>query len=256
LKRTVATPTEIRRIEEAWEQRKREYLSSIELQRTFVQEAQNVNREIWNRLTKSEQDKVVKNVLLRLRGRNNVNVERNDPQSVLRVALYVVAAITVEHENLKEELRNIISEFRGQRYFTPPGGSQIWGLAINPTVPQEVAIGDDNGVVWIWDRINFTGDDVDGSQSSEKMGLQTPIGRALTASGGIVNSVAYNVDGSLLAAAYRNAGVIVWRRGVETPVCNLQKLGEKTLGSHSETVSSPSRATSTFICLTLTEDVK
>src|SRR5262249_26863250 len=117
-------------------------------------------------------------------------------ESKLRVALYAVAAIPEENAALSDSLRRIIEENRQRSYFRAPSASQIWGLAFTKrTSGQLAAIGDENGVVWIWDPL---------------VGPEGMTKNTLTAASGVVNGLAFNADGTLLAAAYRNGGAVVW----------------------------------------------
>jgi WD40 repeat protein len=83
------------------------------------------------------------------------------------------------------------------------------GLAFNPVNRFEVAIGDDNGVVTLWDSASNQVRD-----------------RKYGAAAELVNSVAFNADGTLLAAAYRVAGTVVWNKSGQ--LCPLQPTSSKS----------------------------
>src|SRR5262249_41149451 len=138
--------------------------------------------------------------------------EHGNPQSRLRVALYAVAGIPEEDDQLKKELRNAIRNFRQKYHFKPPAASQIWALAVNPTIPQQMAVGDNNGVVWLWNATSSTVERGRSFNGDRNLGHE-----ALTASSDIVNGLAFNSLGTLLAAAYRSNGVVVWQAGSERP---------------------------------------
>jgi WD40 repeat protein len=84
-------------------------------------------------------------------------------------------------------------------------------------------VGDDNGVVWIWDPL-----------ASLQVAEQNVTLLALSAAGSLVNGLAFNKDGSLLAAAYRSSGVVVWRVSKPEPelVCRLRLIGEQGHGAY------------------------
>jgi WD domain, G-beta repeat len=126
-----------------------------------------------------------------------------NPETRLRVALYAVAAIPMDDDNLVKILHDAIAGFRLRGFFKPPGASKIWGLAVNPKDAHQAAAGDDNGVVWMWDP--FMPD--------------RGYNKYLTAAGGAVNSLAFNTNGTLLAGAYRDSGVAVWDIASGKQVC-------------------------------------
>src|SRR5262249_18304216 len=133
----------------------------------------------------------------------------------LRVALYAVAAIPEERTILTNTLRGIIEESRQRGYFKVPSASQIWGLAFTKREPgQLAAVGDDNGVVWIWDPLAAS--------------AGPP--KTVTAASGVVNGLAFNDNGTLLAAAYRNGGVVVWDldKSDQGAFCPLRPAGENS----------------------------
>jgi WD40 repeat protein len=169
----------------------------------------NINKEserLWNQKSKSEQQNIVAAVERGLKGLN--------PQSKLRVAIYAVAAIPREYPDLNEALRNAIIDYRLRSYVRPPSASQIWGLAFDPTNAHRAAVGDDNGVVWVSDPLPGSSGPTDESV-------------ALTAVGSLVNALAFSADGTLLAAAHRSAGVVVWdiSSGQHTLRCQLRPAG-------------------------------
>jgi hypothetical protein len=149
------------------------------------------NEGMWLDLSKAYREKIIANIVEGLNSFPYKTLENK-----LRVALYAVAAIPGENAALNDLLRKIIEENRQRSYFRAPSASQMWGLAFTQrTSGQLAAIGDDNGVVWIWDPLAGPGG---------------PPGNTLTAANGVVNGLAFNADGTLLAAAYRNGGAVVW----------------------------------------------
>ena len=206
----------------------------LEDEQKAISDINSANEALWkNRTSELERKTIIANIESVLTGGNVVDGKKRNSQSALRLALYAVAAIPQEYANLNELLRNSIVDFRLQRFFKPPGGSQIWGIAVNPQNPHQAAIGDDNGVVWLWDPV--TDEPRDATKQFTKAGaavarfafgadgsLGVP---ALTASGGVVNGVAFSADGSLLAAAYRNTGVAVWASESPSVRCPLSPVG-------------------------------
>ena len=108
------------------------------------------NERMWsNDLSKAYREKIIANVVEGLNSFPYKTLENK-----LRVALYAVAAIPEENAALSDLLRKIIEENRQRSYFRASSASQIWGLALTQrTSGQLAAIGDDNGVVWIWDPL-------------------------------------------------------------------------------------------------------
>ena len=148
------------------------------------------NERVWLGLSEADRSKVVTNIVEQLRSFPYRTLENK-----LRVALYAIAAIPEDRAILNNSLRGIIEESRQRGYFRVPSASQLWGLAFTERRPgQLAAIGDDNGVVWIWDPL---------AASAETH-------KNFTAASGVVNGLAFNANGTLLAAAYRNGGVAVW----------------------------------------------
>src|SRR5262249_25069429 len=142
-------------------------------------------------------------------------------QRRLRTALYATAAIPSSESELNEALRTAIIDLRQQHLFVPPGATQTWALAVNPNNKQEAAIGDDNGVVWLVNTDLGTQ-----ARNIARFGAQSELGTpALTASNGVVNSIAFSSDGSFLAAAYRNSTVAVWDDRTKNLHCLLQLAG-------------------------------
>ena len=145
---------------------------------------------MWLGLSEADRSKVATNIVEQLRSFPYRTLENK-----LRVALYAIAAIPEDRAILNNSLRGIIEESRQRAYFRVPSASQLWGLAFTERRPgQLAAIGDDNGVVWLWDPLAAS--------------AGTP--KNLTAASGVVNGLAFNANGTLLAAAYRNGGVAVW----------------------------------------------
>jgi len=170
------------------------------------------NERIWSSsLSKGYREKIIANVVEGLD-----SLAYKPLETKLRVALYAVAAIPQENAALNDSLRRIIEENRQRSHFTAPSASQIWGLAFTErTSGQLAAIGDDNGVVWI-------GDPLAGPAGMAK--------KTLTAAGGVVNGLAFNADGTLLAAAYRNGGAVVWDldKTKKDVLCPLRRTGENS----------------------------
>ena len=148
------------------------------------------NEHVWLGLSEADRSKVATNIVEQLRSFPYRTLENK-----LRVALYAIAAIPEDRAILNNSLRGIIEESRQRAYLRVPSASQLWGLAFTERRPgQLAAIGDDNGVVWLWDPLAAS--------------AGTP--KNLTAASGVVNGLAFNANGTLLAAAYRNGGVAVW----------------------------------------------
>jgi WD domain, G-beta repeat len=177
---------------------RREEVDTLLAYRTAtVSKINTANEKLWANRSDPERRNIVSNVQQSLAGLNS--------QSKLRVAMYAVAAIPQEYPGLNEALRNAIVDYRLRNYFRPPGASQIWGLAVDPHDIHRAAVGDDKGVVWLWDP------------SVKAL-------RSFNAAAGVVNALAFTADGSLLAAAYRDRGAIVWDLGPEqhSPRCQLR----------------------------------
>jgi DNA-binding beta-propeller fold protein YncE len=137
------------------------------------------------------------------------------PESKLRIALYLVAAIPENGESLNKELRTSIVNARLPSTFKPPGSNQIWAVAFNPVDPKQAAVGDDHGVVWLWNPM----DDPKGKDSKE-----------LSVAGDIVNGLAFSADGTRLAAAYRKSGAVVWDLATDKVLCSLGRRRPVTRG--------------------------
>ena len=107
------------------------------------------NEHVWLGLSEADRSKVVTNIVEQLRSFPYRTLENK-----LRVALYAIAAIPEDRAILNNSLRGIIEESRQRAYFRVPSASQLWGLAFTERRPgQLAAIGDDNGVVWLWDPL-------------------------------------------------------------------------------------------------------
>ena len=169
------------------------------------------NKRLWDLSSKEDHKRIIDNILGRL---NSPSFETLDNK--LRVALYAISAIPEDDAALNDSLRRIIEENRQRSYFRPPAASQIWGLTFTKRMQGEVAAaaGDDNGVVWVWAPLRDPSHPV----TSENV-------RTLTASGGVVNGLAFNADGTLLAAAYRNGGAVVWDLDKSDVFCPLRSGG-------------------------------
>src|SRR5262249_2717928 len=120
--------------------RETEYSKAVEV-------IKNEGIALWNQQTKSWRDQIVARIRSVLAQEKSLNA-----RSKLRVALYAVAAVPEDYPDLTRSLQEAIANFRLETQFRPPGATQIWGLAVNPNPkkPGQVAIGDDNGVIWFW----------------------------------------------------------------------------------------------------------
>src|SRR5262249_38784289 len=145
---------------------------------------QKENMHLWqSNLTETERLGIAKKV------QEELSSNALTPQNRLRVALLALSAIPLKYDHLVAVLHNEIVKYPVRRSFRSPGAQQIWGVAFNPLNRFEVAIGDDNGAVTLWDSASNQVRD-----------------RKNAAAGELVNSVAFSADGTLLAAAYRVAG--------------------------------------------------
>ena len=133
--------------------------------------------------------------------------------------MYAVAAIPESYTRLNTILRDAISGSRQINNLRPPGATQTWGVAFDPRNSHRAAVGDEGGITWLWDPL--------GSSQTSDQSLKL---LALSAAGGLVNGLAFNKDGSLLAAAYRSNGVVVWRLSASAPivVCQLRPIGQNS----------------------------
>jgi DNA-binding beta-propeller fold protein YncE len=172
----------------------------LEVQRYYIYQINETNKELWfNQTSQAERDRIVNNV---------VDFLRNDPtnsQGGLRIGLYAAAAIPQNEDRLNEALRTVIAndtQLEQLNFFTPPTAQQIYGFASDPNDPRRAAVGDDNGVVWLWNPLDRSISDPGVNPLDKYLRLDV--------APGIVNGVAFNADGSRLAAAHRDAGVIVW----------------------------------------------
>jgi WD40 repeat protein len=173
------------------------------------------NTTLWDKVSAAEQNQITERVRSAVSGIGEHNQQRK-----LRVALYATAAIPENIKTINGMLGDAIVQFRQQDNFLPPGASQVWALATNPGNQHEVAIGDDNGIVWL---LNSDLKAVD----NNRFGGDATFNRipALTVSNGVVNSLAFSADGKFLAAAYRTSGVAVWESGAGSPRCALKPIG-------------------------------
>ena len=176
---------------------------------------QKENTRLWDKVNAAEQKRIIERVRSAVSSIGDHNQQRK-----LRVALYATAAIPENIKPINDMLGDAIVQFRQQDNFSPPGASQVWALATNPGNQHEVAIGDDNGIVWL---LNSNLKAVD----SNRFGGDATFNRipALTVSNGVVNSLAFSADGRFLAAAYRTSGVAVWESGARSLRCALQPIG-------------------------------
>lgn len=155
-------------------------------------------------ISNSEREEIVENVVRFL----SSPPPASDLQTTLRVALYAVAAIPEDNQRLSNVLRTAIERHGQLNFFTPPAALQAWGIAFDPKSKNELraAVGDDNGVVWLWNP------------------LDPPVSanpKSYTAAPGVVNGLAFSADGNWLAAAYREKGSVVWDLETRTPLCVL-----------------------------------
>jgi WD40 repeat protein len=169
-----------------------------------ISEIIEINIDRWKRLDDSDRRLITSGVLKLV----SDDDQTFSPGSKLKMALYAIAAIAPNDEDLNRALRKRISAYRLQAFYAAPDVSQIWGVAFNPRrVPLQAAIGDNAGIVRLWEPDQPT---------------KEPIQLSFKAASGIVNGVAFSPDGSLLAAAYRNSGVVVWtlpHRSRSRPAC-------------------------------------
>jgi WD domain, G-beta repeat len=163
-----------------------------EKRRVELSQINDAVRKRWDRLQEADRRKTVDAVVEAL-AREYPALK---PKSRLRTALLATAAIPQEYPALNNMLREAIKGYPRFSFFRPPGASQVWGMAINPKNAHQVAVGDDNGLVWIWDPFEAPAD-----KSTY---------RTFTATEGIVNGLAFSADGRLLAAAYRDKGAMIW----------------------------------------------
>jgi WD40 repeat protein len=127
--------------------------------------------------------------------------------SRLHIAMLAVAAIPQSDERLNAALRSAIVDYRLRSQFSPPGSQQVWAVAFNPGNVHQAAIGDELGGVWLWDPL----------------GDSPTARREFLAAADVVNGIAYSADGSLLAAAYRGSGAVVWYVGTREEKCPLER---------------------------------
>lgn len=139
------------------------------------------------------------------------------PENRLRVALLATAAIPADYLSLSlnQALRNAIRGYWQFGFFHPPGASQVWGVAVDPKNAHRAAVGDDNGVVWLWDPL-------DPSKPPD----------AFSAADGVVNSVAFSADGRWLAATYRTNGAVLWDLETRKTICPLRHVGAGEGGAY------------------------
>jgi WD40 repeat protein len=155
---------------------------------------------LYRKLDEQHRRQITLNVLERLR---NLSLT---PESKLRIALYSVAAIPENEEPLNEELRASIAKFRLRSLFKPPGSHQVWAVAFNPVDQKQAAVGDNLGVVWLWDPM-------DGPKGKPT--------KTFLAAGDFVNGLAFSPDGTKLAASYRKSGAVVWNLATNKELCPL-----------------------------------
>jgi WD40 repeat protein len=157
------------------------------------------NLRLWRESSEEQRERVVANVSQMITG-NETNTG-----SKLRMALFAMAAIPWNEPSWADALRKLIIEYRGRKTNAPLVG-QTWGLAFNPQNRNEVAFGDEVGIVRLWDPF-----------AREP---SAAVKELWSAGSGIVNSVAFSPDGRLLAAAYRTAGTVIWDLQSGRVLCN------------------------------------
>ncbi len=182
------------------------------------------NERHWNDdISSSERDDIVAKIVQFFSSLNSLNPLNslnfpdftNPPdfnaQSTLRMALYAVAAVPEDNQRLNAALAKAIVDYPQLKFFTPPAASQVWGLTFDSksTYGLRAAVGDDNGVVWLW---NPLGESVKDTSAGPNL-------KSYTAATGIVNGLAFSTEKNWLAAAYRDAGSAVWDLETGIPIC-------------------------------------
>jgi WD40 repeat protein len=160
------------------------------------------NTKRWNSESGGRRAQIIAKVLQTVTGDKELS-----PQSKLRIALFAVAAIPESEPGLNAALRSAILDYRLRNRFSPPGSQQVWAVAFNPRNEHQAAVGDELGVVWLWDPL-------EDSRAAH---------RELSAAGDIVNGLAYSGDGRFLAAAYRTSGAVVWQLPAGNEFCPLDR---------------------------------
>jgi WD40 repeat protein len=155
------------------------------------------NLRLWSKGSEEQRERIIADVSQMITGNKFRSDDQSEPStgSKLRMALFAIAAIPQNEPSWNDALRKLMIEYRGRRTNAPLVG-QIWGLAFNPQNRNEVAFGDEVGIVRLWDPF-----------ASEP---GAAVKELWSAASGIVNSVAFSPDGRLLAAAYRSAGTVIW----------------------------------------------
>jgi WD40 repeat protein len=184
-------------------------------QRKLLSGLEQFNEDLWSATSESDRAKIVANV-------KGTLASTADPQSKLRLAMYAVAAMPKnQDEGLIAILRDTVSN-SPQVNLRLPGATQTWGVAFDPRDNHRAAVGADNGVVWLWDPLAYS---LVPDQNIKLL--------ALSAAESLVNSLAFNENGSLLAAAYRSHGVVVWELSNSEGklACPLEPIG-RTIGAY------------------------
>jgi WD40 repeat protein len=153
------------------------------------------NTKRWNQLPQAERERIIAEVLRLAPQESDANAG-----SKLKMLLFATAAIAPSVPKLNQALGNALTQSRLRNSYEPPGASQIWGVAFNPSASRttlQAAIGDEVGIVRLWNPLA----DQPTTRNREL--------RSQTASG-IVNGLAFSPDGRLLAAAYRSSGAVLW----------------------------------------------
>jgi WD40 repeat protein len=167
------------------------------------------NVRLWKEKTGSERETILSDVAQMITSsqfRTDNQSETFSLGSKLRMVLFAMAAIPQNDLGWNDALRNLIDTYRGRKTY-PPLVGQIWGVAFNPKNPHQVALGDEVGIVRLWDPFASQ----PGSAAKELW----------SAASGIVNGVAFSPDGTLLAGAYRSWGAVVWDLQTSNVLCAL-----------------------------------
>lgn len=208
---------DLKRIQDQKEEvpRKRERLLqdvmlNSERRRNELSQLNDEIRKRWGALREADRRNIVDTVVQKL------DLPALKPKSRLRTALLATAAIPEEYPALNDMLRDAIKGYWRFSFFRPPGAAQAWAVAINPRNIHQVAVGDENGQVWIWDPF-----EPPTNQSTY---------RTFTADDGIVNGLAFSTDGRMLAAAYRDKGAILWDFKNGELICSFRRAGDGAYG--------------------------
>ena len=180
-----------------------------------ITEFKRYNTKKWKDLSAARKQSVVDSILNKTRA-------IDDSETALRMLLYAVAAIPDNEGALNTALREAIRSYRLRDMFSRPSGSQVWAVAFDRQKKYRVAVGGNDGSINIWEpRIWSHGS---GSQELSTANKSTEI----------VNGITINSSGTLLAAALRSDGAIVWDLATNTIKCRLASpRGEEAGGTDS-----------------------